>query len=135
MFDNGELHLPNADRDLEVWWLLKAELNKGLTRQAQDVYNSALEICRFYHSNKCGKNYEHNGKIITDYQYKINASWNDILNGVKGVKLDKNGKAKRNNGCEAYEKAEVLFTKLREDLKLLAKEVEKGVYKYGFLRG
>ena len=26
-------------------------------------------------------------------------------------------------------------TKLREDLKLLAKEVEKGVYKYGFLRG
>ena len=134
LFDNGELNLPNADRDLEVWWFLKAELNKGLTQQAQDVYNSALAICRFYHQNKCGKNYEHNGKIITDYQYKINASWNDILNGVKGVKLDKNGKAKRNNGCEAYTEAEVLFTKLREDLKLLAKEVEKGVYKYGFLR-
>ena len=135
LFDNGELNLQNANRDLEVWWLLKAELNKGLTQQAQDVYNSALEICKFYHKNKCGKNYEHNGKIITDYQYKINASWNDILNGVKGVKLDKNGKAKRNNGCEAYTEAEVLFTKLREDLKSLAKEVEKGVYKYGFLRG
>ena len=135
LFDNGELNLQNANRDLEVWWLLKAELNKGLTQQAQDVYNSALAICRFYHQNKCGKNYEHNGKIITDYQYKVNASWNDILNGVKGVKLDKNGKAKRNNGCEAYTEAEVLFTKLREDLKLLAKEVEKGVYKYGFLRG
>lgn len=135
LFDNGELHLPNADRDLEVWWFLKAELNKGLTQQAQDAYNSALAICKFYHTKKCGKNYEHNGKIITDYQYKVNASWNDILNGVKGVKLDKNGKAKRNNGCEAYTEAEVLFTKLREDLKLLAKEVEKGVYKYGFLRG
>ena len=135
LFDNGELNLQNANRDLEVWWFLKAELNKGLTQQAQDVYNSALAICKFYHQNKCGKNYEHNGKIITDYNYKINASWNDILNGVKGVKLDKNGKAKRNNGCEAYEKAEVLFAKLREDLKLLAKEIEKGVYKYGFLRG
>ena len=135
LFDNGELNLQNANRDLEVWWLLEAELNKGLTQQAQDVYNSALAICKFYHQNKCGKNYEHNGKIITDYQYKVNASWNDILNGVKGVKLDKKGKAKRNNGCEAYTEAEVLFTKLREDLKLLAKEVEKGVYKYGFLRG
>ena len=134
LFDNGELNLQNANRDLEVWWLLEAELNKGLTQQAQDVYNSALAICKFYHQNKCGKNYEHNGKIITDYQYKVNASWNDILNGVKGVKLDKKGKAKRNNGCEAYTEAEVLFTKLREDLKLLAKEVEKGVYKYGFLR-
>ena len=134
LFDNGELNLQNANRDLEVWWFLKAELNKGLTQQAQDVYNSALAICKFYHQNKCGKNYEHNGKIITDYQYKINASWNDILNGVKGVKLDKNDKAKRNNGCEAYTEAEILFTKLREDLKLLAKEVEKGVYKYGFLR-
>ena len=95
MFDNGELNLQNANRDLKVWWLLKAELNKGLAQQAQDVYNSALAICKFYHQNKCGKNYEHNGKIITDYQYKINASWNDILNGVKGVKLDKNGKAKK----------------------------------------
>ena len=75
------------------------------------------------------------GKMITDYNYKQCASWNDILNGVKGVKLDKNGKAKRNNGCEAYTEAEVLFIKLREDLKLLAKEVEDGVYKYGFLRG
>ena len=135
LFDNGELNLQNANRDLEVWWLLKAELNKGLTQQAQDVYNSALAICKFYYQNKCGRNYEHNGKIITDYQYKINASWNDILNGVKGVKLDRNGKAKRNNGCEAYPKAEDLFIKFREDLKLLAKEVEKGVYKYGFLRG
>lgn len=135
LFDNGELNLQNANRDIEVWLFLKAELNKGLTQQAQDVYNSALAICRFYHAKKCGKNYEHNGKIITDYQYKINASWNDILNGVKGVKLDKNGKAKRNNGCDAYPKAEDLFIKFREDLKLLAKEVEKGVYKYGFLRG
>ena len=103
---------------------MKAELNEAkLTKEAKDVYNSALEICKFYHTKKYSKNYEHNGKMITDYNYKINASWNDILNGVKGVKLDKNGKAKRNNGCKAYTEAEVLFTKPQEDLKLLAKEV------------
>ena len=138
LFDNGELNLQNANRDLEVWWLLKAELNKAkLTKEAQDVYNSALEICKFYHQNKCGKNYEHNGKIITDYQYKVNASWNDILNGVKGVKFFvENGEEerKRNPKCKEYKKAEVLFAKLEENLKLLEKEVEKGVYKYGFLR-
>lgn len=75
------------------------------------------------------------GKMITDYNYKQCASWNDILNGVKGVKLDKNGKAKRNNGCDAYPDADVLFVKFREDLKFLDKEIEKGVYKYGFLMG
>ena len=54
---------------------------------------------------------------------------------VPKSKANKKGKLGQYARCEAYTEAEVLFTKLIEDLKLLAKEVEKGVYKYGFLMG
>ncbi len=135
LFDNIELKIPGADRDLEVWYLLKKELDKKrLTKEAQDVYDSALAICRFYHDNKCGKNITNDIKYSSICSYKVDAGWNDILNRIKGQKANKNGKLERCTKCEAYPDAETLFTKLRDDLKYLAGEIEKGVYKYGFLR-
>ena len=134
LFDNSELRI-KEDRDLEVWNLLKKELKKKkLTKEAQDVYDCALKICKFYHEKKCGKNYIVNDKTITDYNYKANASWNDVLNGIKGMKPDKNGKMSRNTSCEAYPDADILLKTLASVLKILAKEIEAGVYKYGFLR-
>ena len=66
--------------------------------------------------------------------YNPLASWQDVLNAIKGVKVDKSGKASRCTKCEAYPEMRETIEQLSLKLKSLAKKIEEGVYKYGFLR-
>ena len=66
--------------------------------------------------------------------YNPLASWQDVLNAIKGVKVDKSGKASRCTKCEAYPEMRETIEQLSLKLKALAKKIEEGVYKYGFLR-
>jgi hypothetical protein len=134
LFDNDELGLEYSNRNLEVWNLIKQELSKKqLTNEAQEVYNIAKELYIYYHKNKCGKNLT--GDVnLNNLSYKEASSWQDVLNAIKGVKVDKSGKASRCTKCEAYPEMRETIEQLGLKLKSLAKKIEEGVYKYGFLR-
>jgi len=134
LFDNDELGLEYSNRNLEVWNLIKQELSKKqLTNEAQEVYNIVKKLYIYYHKNKCGKNLT--GDVsLNNLSYKETASYQDVLNAIKGVKVDKSGKVSRCTKCEAYPEMRETIEQLSLKLKSLAKKIEEGVYKYGFLR-
>lgn len=80
---------------------------------AQDVYDSALELWKYYHSQS---------KAVAD------ASFYDIREYFQG-KI--NGKMKTKSDDETYNE---LISDLRSKMKVLAKQIEPKVYEYGFLK-
>ena len=80
---------------------------------AQSVYDSGLELWKYYHS-----------------QLRANpdASFYDIREYFQGTK---NGKMNKTSNDEKYTE---LISDLRNKMKLLAKEIEPKVYEYGFLK-
>ncbi len=80
---------------------------------AQSVYDSALELWKYYHLQSMAN---------------PNASFYDIRKYFQGKS---NGKMKTKASDEAYN--ELIFD-LRSKMKLLAKEIELKVYEYGFLK-
>lgn len=83
-----------------------------LSESAQLVYNSTLELWKYYHSQE---------------KAKTDTSFYDIREYFQGVS---NGKMKHSSDDNAYNK---LILTLREKMKLLANEIEGKVYEYGFL--
>ena len=94
------------------------------------VYNLRSDI---QHSNYLQIQNNSNTNNKTNF-YNPLASWQDVLNAIKGVKVDKSGKASRCTKCEAYPEMRETIEQLSLKLKSLAKKIEEGVYKYGFLR-
>ena len=80
---------------------------------AQSVYDSALELWKYYHLQSMAN---------------PNASFYDIRKYFQGKS---NGKMKTKASDETYN--ELIFD-LRSKMKLLAKEIELKVYEYGFLK-
>ncbi len=87
---------------------------KRFSEEAKAVFNSGRELWQYYHKQS-GAN--------------PNASLYDIRVHFQG----RNAKGRMNNTSkdENYTK---LLTKLRDDLKILAKKIEPKVYEYGFLK-
>ncbi|MCR5621570.1 MAG: hypothetical protein K6G18_06915 [Treponema sp.] len=88
-----------------------------LSSEAQAVYDSGLELWKYYHSQK---------------NATPDASFYDIRKYFQG---EKNGRGKaRMNSDSDDETYTALIADLRAKQKALAKKIEAGVYKYGFLR-
>ena len=85
-----------------------------LSPTAQSVYDSALKLWKYYHSQSCA---------IAD------ASLYDIREYFQGKS---NGRMKNKSDDETYNE---LISDLRNKMKLLAKQIEPKVYEYGFLKG
>ena len=81
--------------------------------EAQAVYDSGLSLWKYYHSQK---------------NANPDASFYDIRKYFQG---EKNGRMNSDSDDETYT---ALITDLRAKQKILAKKIEAGVYKYGFLR-
>ena len=84
-----------------------------MSMEAQAVYDSGLELWTYYHSQK---------------NANPDASFYDIRKYFQG---EKNGRMNSDSDDETYT---ALITDLRAKQKALAKKIETGVYKYGFLR-
>ena len=81
--------------------------------EAQSVYDAGLELWKYYHSQK---------------NANPDASFYDIRKFFQGESKG------RMNATSDDEKYNVLISELREKQKVLAKKIESGVYKYGFLK-
>ena len=84
-----------------------------LTLVAQLVYDSGLELWKYYHSQP---------------RANPDASFYDIREYFQGKS---NGKMKTKSDDEKYTE---LISDLRNKMKLLAKQIEPKVYEYGFLK-
>ena len=84
-----------------------------MSMEAQAVYDSGPELWKYYHSQK---------------NANPDASFYDIRKYFQG---EKNGRMNSDSDDETYT---ALISDLRAKQKLLAKKIEAGVYKYGFLR-
>ena len=84
-----------------------------LTPVAQLVYDSGLELWKYYHSQP---------------RANPDASFYDIREYFQGKS---NGKMKTKSDDEKYTE---LISDLRNKMKLLAKQIEPKVYEYGFLK-
>lgn len=84
-----------------------------LSPEAQSVYDAGLSLWKYYHSRK---------------DADPDASFYDIRRYFQGV--DGNGRMRNGSGDADYT---ALITALREKQKLLAKKIEAGVYRHGFL--
>ena len=84
-----------------------------LTPVAKSVYDSGLELWKYYHSQPRANN---------------DASFYDIREYFQGKS---NGKMKTKSDDEKYTE---LISDLRNKMKLLAKQIEPKVYEYGFLK-
>ncbi len=105
-----------------------SNINKPLefSEKANNVFNVARELWKYYHAQKFSSNggmYEGRG------EYNVNASLYDIREHFQG--RNDAGKMNNKSADEQYMK---LITKLRENLKILAKKIEPKVYEYGFLK-
>ncbi|MBR0099064.1 MAG: hypothetical protein IJP90_05050, partial [Treponema sp.] len=81
--------------------------------QAQDVYDAGLELWKYYH---------------TQPKANPDASFYDIRKFFQG---ETKGRMNPSSDDETYTE---LIGDLRAKMKVLAKKIEIGVYKYGFLK-
>ena len=88
-------------------------LGEGLSPSAQSVYDTGLELWKYYHAQP---------------RANPDASFYDIRKFFQGET-----KGRMNNGSNDERYTE-LISALREKQKLLAKKIEAKVYEYGFLR-
>ena len=84
-----------------------------LSSEAQNVYDAGLELWRYYHSQK---------------NANPDASFYNIRKYFQG---EKNGRMNSDSDDETYT---ALISDLRARQKALARRIEAGVYKYGFLK-
>ena len=84
-----------------------------MSMEAQAVYDSGLELWKYYHSQK---------------NANPDASFYDIRKYFQG---EKNGRMNSDSDDETYT---ALISDLRAKQKTLAKKIEESVYEYGFLR-
>ena len=87
---------------------------ENLSSEAKAVYNSALELWKYYHAQPSAK---------------PDASFYDIRRYFQG---EKNGKMNSTSDDEIYNEK---ISDLREKMKTLAEKIQPKVYEYGFLKG
>lgn len=87
---------------------------ENLSSEAKAVYNSALELWKYYHAQPSAK---------------PDASFYDIRKYFQG---EKNGKMNSTSDDEIYNEK---ISDLREKMKTLAEKIQPKVYEYGFLKG
>ncbi|MDR1241083.1 MAG: hypothetical protein LBK29_04435, partial [Oscillospiraceae bacterium] len=88
------------------------------SREAKKVLNSGLELWKYYHA-----------KTQNNRTVSVNASFYDIRDFFQG--RNANGKMNNKSTDETYNK---IIKTLRDNVKLLAQEIEPKIYKYGFLK-
>ncbi len=84
------------------------------SEKATNVFNAGKELWKYYHAQP---------------SVNVNASLYDIREYFQG--RNEAGKMNNKSGDETYMK---LISKVRENLKILAKKIEPKVYEYGFLK-
>ena len=84
------------------------------SEKATNVFNAGKELYKYYHAQP---------------NVNVNASLYDIREYFQG--RNETGKMNNKSGDETYMK---LISKVREDLKILAKKIEPKVYEFGFLK-
>jgi len=114
-FIAGKIKKTNGNGDL----FNKPKVENGtkcrFSAEAQAVFDSGKELCRYYHSQK--------------YDVNVNASLYDIRKHFQG----RNEKGKMNNKSSDQKYNELIGT-LREKLNVLADKIAEKVYLHGFLK-
>lgn len=111
-FLNGEIEFKKSD-DLFTENQTEKSEKITLSAEAQNVYDSGLELWKYYH---------------TQPKANPDASFYDIRKFFQG---ETKGRMNNNSDDEIYMD---LIGELRGKMKVLAKKIEAKVYKYGFLR-
>jgi hypothetical protein len=93
---------------------------------ATAVFDAGRELWRYYHSPNTPSASVHPS---TRGEYNVNASFYDIREHFQG--RDASGRMKNSSDDERYNK---LIAELRLSMRLLAKQIEPKIYKYGFLK-
>lgn len=102
------------ETDGDIFTEKKSEnLKIELSSESQSVYDSALELWKYYHSQS---------------RTNPDASFYDIREHFQGTT---NGRMNNKSNDETYNE---LILDLRNTMKLLAKQIEPKVYEYGFLK-
>ena len=95
--------------------------------EALAVYNTGLELFRYYHTGNEGRPFMTSS--CGKFKYNVDAALYDIRQFFQGMK--DNGHMKVKSSDEFYQG---LIEKLRADLKVLRdKRISPKVYEYGFL--
>lgn len=111
-FLNGEIEFKKSD-DLFTENQTEKSEKIALSAEAQDVYDSGLELWKYYH---------------TQPKANPDASFYDIRKFFQG---ETKGRMNNTSDDERYTG---LIGDLRDKMKLLAKKIEVKVYEYGFLK-
>jgi hypothetical protein len=93
---------------------IKKQSALKFSEKSKKVFNAGCELWKYFHSQK---------------EINVNASLYDIRAFFQG----RNDNGKMNNKSEDNQYMD-LITKLRDNLKILAKKIEPKVYEYGFLK-
>ncbi len=111
-FLSGKIQITKQEEDL---FSQKEVLSSKIefSPAAKSVYDSALELWKYYHSQR---------------NANPDASFYDIRKYFQG---EKNGRMNSTSEDETYNK---LLSGLKTKMKLLAKQIEPKVYEYGFLK-
>ena len=129
LFKCSELDINNdGTRDMEVWSIITQHIGNDWENddknspEGREVLRTARELYRFYYTNTQSP--------------KLTASWNDIIDTIKGKKIDAKGNiGRRNSSCVDYPEAQSIMDDLSKALYNLSLLIQDGAKKYGFLRG
>ena len=129
LFSCSELDISNnGTRNQDVWNIITQYIDKDwensdkTSPEGRNVLRTARELYMFYHHCTVHPN--------------LLASWNDVIDTVKGKKLDSKGNiGRRNSCCVDYPEAQSIMDDLNRNLYDLSLKIQDDVYKYGFLRG
>ena len=129
LFSCSELDISNdGTRNQDVWNIITNYIDKNwensdkVSLEGRNVLHSARELYIFYHHNTVSP--------------KLTASWNDVIDTIKGKKIDSKGNiGRRNSSCVDYPDAQEIMDNLSKNLYDLSLKIQDDVYKYGFLRG
>ena len=128
LFKCSELDINNdGTRDMEVWSIICQHIGNDWENddknspEGREVLRTARELYRFYYTNTQSP--------------KLTASWNDIIDTIKGKKIDAKGNiGRRNSSCVDYPEAQTTMDGLSKALYNLSLLIQEGAKKYGFLR-
>lgn len=129
LFSCSELDISNnGTRNQDVWNIITQYIDKDwensdkTSLEGRNVLRTARDLYIFYHHNTISP--------------KLTASWNDVIDTIKGKKLDSKGNIGRRNAyCVDYPEAQNIMNDLNRNLYDLSLKIQDDVYKYGFLRG
>jgi hypothetical protein len=108
----------DAQEKFESHFMIDFIKDLSFSPAAEEVLGSALELWKYYHT-----------KSMSNTTVSVNASFYDIRSFFQG--RNPNGKMNASSVDAQYNK---LIKALRNNLKLLAQQIEPKIYEYGFLK-